>query len=110
MFSDRFRPGPWHLGKFGLVINSWAILWTAFISIVFLCPTERPVTALNMNYAIAFLGAIFLAMLVYWFISGRKWYTGPLSEAEILETNSETDIQRAMEDKDHMEKNLDSMP
>jgi hypothetical protein len=69
---------------------------------VFLCPTAMPVTALNMNYAIAFLGAIFVASLTYWYISGRKWYTGPLTEAQVMEIGSESDDKPALEAK-HLE-------
>jgi len=33
-----------------------------------------------MNYAAAFLALIFLFSTVYWYISGRKFYVGPLTE------------------------------
>jgi hypothetical protein len=35
-----------------------------------------------MNYASAFLVLILTSAAVYWFISGRKFYTGPLIEAQ----------------------------
>ena len=38
-----------------------------------------------MNYAIAFLALILLAALIWWYAGGRKYYTGPLVEATILE-------------------------
>ena len=41
-----------------------------------------------MNYSIAFLGLIFAFAAVYWIISGRKFYTGPLIEADIAEEDS----------------------
>jgi hypothetical protein len=40
-----------------------------------------------MNYAIAFLGLITLACSLHWYISGRKFYTGPLIEAMIDDTS-----------------------
>lgn len=64
----RFKPGPWHMGKFGYFVNAWACIWTLFVSvsniedwkrmssrlttsvqIVFIVPTVRPVTALNVS-------------------------------------------------------------
>ena len=42
-----------------------------------------------MNYAIAFLGLIFLFAAIYWIISGRKFYTGPLIEADIVEDSNQ---------------------
>ena len=41
-----------------------------------------------MNYAIAFLGLIFVFAAVYWVISGRKFYHGPLVEADIAVDSS----------------------
>ncbi len=42
-----------------------------------------------MNYAIAFLGLIFTLAAIYWVISGRKFYTGPVVEADIVESSSD---------------------
>ena len=89
LFRHRFRPGPWNLGKAGIFVNIWACTWTLFVSIIFLLPTIRPVTGLNMNYAVVFLGAILIAAMIWWYISGRKWYTGPLIEAEVTEQEIE---------------------
>ncbi|TAQ84802.1 hypothetical protein B7494_g6868 [Chlorociboria aeruginascens] len=83
LFFGRFEPGPWHMGKLSVFVNAWACLWTLFVSIIFLLPTGRPVTADTMNYAPAFLVLILVASYIYWFISGRKFYTGPLIEAQV---------------------------
>ncbi len=50
----------------------------------FMFPTVRPVTALNMNYAVGFLAAVLLAAMVYWYVNGRHFYTGPLVEAVLV--------------------------
>ena len=73
------------MGKVSPFVNAWACLWTLFVSIIFILPTVRPVTALTMNYACAFLALILLAAMIYWYAGGRKWYTGPIKEAVILE-------------------------
>ena len=72
------------MGKLSTVVNIWAVIWTAFVSIIFLFPTIRPVTGNNMNYAIVFLAAILLAAILYWFIRGKHFYTGPLIEARVI--------------------------
>lgn len=36
-----------------------------------------------MNYAIVYLAGILFFSMVYWFLQGRKFYTGPLIEAEV---------------------------
>ena len=74
----KFEPGPWHMGKFGYIVNIWACTWTLFVSIIFFMPTIRPVTGENMNWAIVFMAAILLAALVWWYAGGRKYYTWPI--------------------------------
>lgn len=85
IFYGRFEPGPWNMGKLGYFVNAYAVLWTAFVSVIFLFPTIKPVTKLNMNYAIIILAAIFICAGVYWVISGRKFYIGPISETHVVE-------------------------
>ena len=98
LIFGKFQPGPWHLGKFSFFINCWACIWTLFVSIIFLMPTIRPVTPNNMNYAIVFLAFILLSAMVYWYISGRKFYSGPLIEAEIQD-DEEASTSSGIEDK-----------
>lgn len=43
-----FEPGPWHLGRFSKLVNCYAVIWTAFVSIIFVCPTVLPVTPDNV--------------------------------------------------------------
>ena len=38
-----------------------------------------------MNYAVVYLAGILALSTVYWFVQGRKFYTGPLIEADINE-------------------------
>lgn len=85
LIYGRFEPGPWHMGKFSFFVNLWAILWTAFVSIIFLFPTFYPVTTDNMNFAVVILAFIFLCAGVYWVISGRKFFIGPIPETDIVE-------------------------
>lgn len=103
LIFGKFEPGPWHLGKFSTAVNFWAIAWTAFVSIIFLCPTTLPTDAATMNYAIAFLGAIFVFAGAYWFLGGRKFYTGPLVEAEVQSLDSASSQGEAPVDKDFKE-------
>ncbi|RFU36272.1 hypothetical protein B7463_g120, partial [Scytalidium lignicola] len=68
----RFERGPWHLGKASTFVNLYAVTWTLFVSIIFVLPNFRPVTAANMNYASVILVAIALFSLVYWYSGARK--------------------------------------
>jgi uncharacterized membrane protein YqiK len=37
-----------------------------------------------MNYAVVILAFVFLLAFSYWFISGRHYYIGPRSEAQVV--------------------------
>jgi amino acid transporter len=94
LMFGKFEPGPWHMGRFSTIVNAWACLWTLFVSIIFILPTARPVTADTMNYAAVFLIAILAAAYAYWFLGGKKWYTGPLVEAEVMPDTDSNDGSR----------------
>ena len=49
MMTNKFEQGPWHLGKFSYAINLWAVVWTFFVTIIYVLPTIRPVTAENVS-------------------------------------------------------------
>ncbi|KKK16917.1 amino acid permease [Aspergillus rambellii] len=53
--------GPWTLGRWGLAINIYAIVFGLFTTTFVLFPTEIPVTATNMNYS----GPVFLGLILH---------------------------------------------
>ncbi|KAF2085829.1 amino acid permease-like protein [Saccharata proteae CBS 121410] len=65
------------LGRFGLAINIFTILWICLAVVLFCMPVSLPVDKESMNYAsVVFAG--FAAISVGWyFIRGRKEFTGP---------------------------------
>ncbi|KXL46620.1 hypothetical protein M433DRAFT_70896 [Acidomyces richmondensis BFW] len=79
----QFKPGPWYMGKVGYFVNVWACCWTAFVTVIFVMPTTLPTSAAYMNYAVVYLGFILFVAFVYWFVRGKKFYTGPIIEAEV---------------------------
>lgn len=52
--------------------------WLTFTCFLFICPTEAPVTPDTMNYAIVPFAFIMILSTGYFFIWGRKWFTGPV--------------------------------
>ncbi|KAI9252669.1 amino acid/polyamine transporter I [Sporodiniella umbellata] len=78
MAKDRFEKGPFNLGKFSFPCGIIACTWISFTSILFLLPTQYPVTPNNMNFAIIpFVFVMGISISAY-LISGRKWFTGPV--------------------------------
>lgn len=84
--GEGFVPGPWNLGRFSFWVNLWAVIWTFFVSIIFIFPPLMPVTKENMNYAIVILAAIALFAWVYWIVSAHKRYYGPRTSVDSEET------------------------
>jgi len=84
LIFNTFEPGPFHFGKASRFINLWAVVWTAFVSVIFLSPTQMPATPENMNYAVVILFAVFLFATSYWYIAGNKYYTGPRTRAHVV--------------------------
>ncbi|KAF7730266.1 hypothetical protein EC973_002509 [Apophysomyces ossiformis] len=78
-----FKKGPFHLGPFSDVINTISCFWILFTSVLFLCPTENPVTAANMNYACAPLVVVLGGSVAYYKFRAKKWFTGPGNSLEI---------------------------
>lgn len=44
-----------------------------------------------MNYAIAYLGGILIFAGIFWVVAGRKFYTGPIIEADVHEEGPSSD-------------------
>ncbi|KAI8973865.1 amino acid/polyamine transporter I [Pilobolus umbonatus] len=84
MARKRFEKGPYHLGSFSIPCGVIACLWISFTSVLFILPTQSPVTPGNMNFAIIpFAFVIGLASIVY-LVSGRKWFTGPIRNIDTM--------------------------
>lgn len=75
------RWGPWHIpGYWGIVNNTYACCYLTVVVFFSFWPTQRPVTAANMNYAVLITGAIVIISLVYYLVWARRVYTGPVVE------------------------------
>jgi amino acid transporter len=85
-FSSDFKTGPWHLGSWSRPIGWIAVIWVAFISVLFMLPTSTPVTAQSFNYTPVVVLGVFVLVTIWWLASARHWFKGPIvqgSEAEL---------------------------
>jgi amino acid permease (GABA permease) len=72
-----FRRGPWHLGRWSMPIGIIAVIWVAFITILFMLPTASPVTWKTFNYTVVAVVAVLGFAGIWWLVSARNWFTGP---------------------------------
>jgi amino acid permease (GABA permease) len=72
-----FRVGPWNLGRWSKPIGWAAVVWVAFVCVVFVLPTAYPITASNFNYTIVAVAVVVGGAWLWWMLGARHWFTGP---------------------------------
>jgi amino acid transporter len=97
--GESFERGAWHLGKHYKWIDTLAILWIAFICLVFLLPAYQGGIPFKSNFDWNLLNytplPVFGAFLLFggWYVlSARKWFKGPIrqgSEEELERIEAE---------------------
>jgi amino acid transporter len=85
--GSSFEPGAWTLGNHYKWINPIAVAWIALITVLFLMPTVPTAIPWHdgfdwnvANYAPITLGGVLLAVGLWWVLSARKWFKGPVVE------------------------------
>lgn len=100
--NDKFKPGPFHLGRWSRFIGATAIIWVAFMVVMLLFPWTQTATAQTMSesaplskflafdvvntttdYAVVLVFSIFLCASCSWIFSARHWFTGPIPNIDI---------------------------
>jgi amino acid transporter len=101
---ESFEHGAWSLGRHYRWINPIAMVWVAFISIVFMLPTSPGGIPWNSawswnlaNYAPATIGGALVLFGGWYLLSARKWFKGPVrmgsdEELERLEAEQEKEF------------------
>src|SRR3989440_1232902 len=87
--GESFERGAWHLGKHYKWIDALAILWIAFISLVFFAPAYIGGIPFKngfdwnlFNYTLPAVGAAFLLFGGWSRVSARKWFKGPIRQGD----------------------------
>ncbi|MFD9483370.1 amino acid permease [Streptomyces sp. NPDC059991] len=75
---DRFTPGPWNLGRWGVPIGTVAVLWVVFVTVLFCLPQTRPegkswVSVDTFDYAPVALLVILVLAAAWWRVAGRSY-------------------------------------
>ncbi len=72
-----FERGPWHLGRWSGIIGWIAVVWVAFICVLFTLPQVSPVTLTTFNYASVTTAVVLFGAGGWYLLSARKWFRGP---------------------------------
>ncbi|XP_011070750.1 amino-acid permease BAT1 homolog isoform X2 [Sesamum indicum] len=74
-----FTPGPFSLGRYGVVVGWIAVLWVATISVLFSLPVAYPITKETLNYTPVAVGGLLILTVSSWILSARHWFRGPVT-------------------------------
>ncbi|KAM0933249.1 putative amino acid/polyamine transporter I [Dioscorea sansibarensis] len=74
-----FVPGPFNLGRYGILVGWIAVLWVATITVMFSLPVEYPITKDTLNYTPVAVGGLVILTVSSWIISARHWFKGPIT-------------------------------
>jgi amino acid transporter len=93
--GDSFRPGPWTLGRKYRWVNPAAVLWVAVCVIIFSLPQVPAAVPGNddfdwkfVNYAPITVGVVFAAVGIWWLVSARHKFTGPVRNVDMEPTGT----------------------
>jgi amino acid transporter len=78
---------PYSLGKWGVLINGYAIVWSVLVLFFSFWPQSIPVTPVNMNWSVLLWGSVNIFAIVFWALHGRKVYKGPVVETHVEGVN-----------------------
>jgi amino acid transporter len=97
-----FETGSWTLGRNYRWINPIAVAWILLITVLFLMPTvpqgipwHSDFSWNSVNYAPLTVGGVLVAVGIWWALSARKWFKGPVregSEEELERIEAEYDL------------------
>lgn len=84
--GDRFRPGPWNLGRLTIPVGCIACAFVAFMVPIMCFPAYRggDLDVQGMNWTAVVYGGPMGLVLVWWFVSARRWFKGPKVNLEHL--------------------------
>ena len=79
----RFIPGPFYFGStISTLINIVSVGWTGYVIVLCMFPDSITVDKNSMNYTVVINVGVWLLALIYYFVWGYRFYTGPKSNLE----------------------------
>lgn len=86
--GHRFQAGPWNLGRWSRPIGIIAVVWVAFVTMLFLLPQTSPVTVDSFNYAGVALVVVLVGAEVSYRVAYPR-YSIPVADRAMAELEAE---------------------
>ncbi|KAF5188094.1 Amino-acid permease bat1-like protein [Thalictrum thalictroides] len=77
-----FVPGPFNLGRYGVLVGWIAVLWVATITVLFSLPVAYPIEKDTLNYTPVAVGGLLIIIVSWWIVSARHWFRGPITNLD----------------------------
>lgn len=76
---ERFRPGPWNLGRWSFLCGVVSTMFTSVMLPLLCFPSVRgsDLTPATMNWTVVVWGGPMVFAMCWWALSARKWFKGP---------------------------------
>lgn len=105
---SKFEPGPFYTGRlFSLPIAWFTLVFLTFSTLLAMFPDGGPdPTAETMNYTIVINMAVWGGCTLYYFLNARKWFTGPKTTVDEVESEHEQITGQAVLEGDKRDKGL----
>ncbi|XP_074274914.1 amino-acid permease BAT1 homolog [Silene latifolia] len=78
-----FAPGPFNLGRYGVLVGWIAVLWVITISVLFSLPVSYPIRGATLNYTPVAVGSLLVFTIGWWVFSARHWFKGPVKNIQV---------------------------
>ncbi|KAG9204078.1 hypothetical protein G6514_001715 [Epicoccum nigrum] len=77
--GQRFRPGPWNLGRYSIPTGAVASAFVALMVPILCFPsvTGADLSVDVMNWTCVVYGGPMVLVCIWWFVSAHKWFKGP---------------------------------
>ena len=80
--GSEWSVGPWNLGRYSAFIGWLGVVWVAIITVLFMLPQLSPINRDTFNYAPVAVGVVIAFAGIYWLVSARKWFKGPIVQGD----------------------------
>lgn len=77
-FGRPLPQAPWSLGRWGLPLNMFSIVYGWYLLVYSAMPGVYPVTTKNFNWAPVMFGGVLFLSLSYYAVYARRIYQGPV--------------------------------
>ncbi|KAK6885706.1 GABA-specific permease [Candida tropicalis] len=98
----RFIPGPFYFGKYiSTLINIVSVGWSGYVIVLCMFPDSLHIDKDTMNYTVVINVGVWILALVYYFVWGYRFYTGPKSNLDdtYLEGTAVANVDEILQEK-----------